>query len=431
MKRKIESVLVAIMTAAAAVIVVAMPVHAFLSTWIGTTVGPLLLWKSWKELLLALLVPVVVAFCMLRPDVAKVVWGRTITKFIALYFVLHIALSPLANASGQAVVAGLLMNLRFLAIFVLVQLIVEARPQYVDRIRVSLPPWLLWTGLSLAILAVLQVYVLPKDFLVQFGYNKDITIAPYLLVDENPDAVRAFATMRGPNALGAYLLLPVTAALYMVYKKRRDVLGWATAIGGFVAIYLTGSRSAWLGLMAAVVVLALLIVPKHHVAYWAKRLMIPAVLLVALVGWAAVNVPSIRLAVFHSSPGDAHLLEGSSEKHWQATMDGLADVVRHPWGSGPGSAGPASFYNDAGSNLSENYYVQVAQEVGVVGLGLFVAINILVIRAIVRRSGLLPAVLAASFAGIALINLFLHGWADDPTALTWWALAGLAAKFEK
>ena len=138
-----------------------------------------------------------------------------------------------------------------------------------------------------------------------------------------------------------------------------------------------------------------------------------------------MNVPSVRLAVFHSSPGDSSLTEGSNDKHWEATAQGIQDVVRHPWGSGPGSAGPASFYNSAGTDLSENYYVQIAQEVGLIGLGLFIAINVLVVRSIVRRSGILPAALVASFAGISLINLLLHGWADDPLSLTWWALAGL------
>lgn len=413
------------MTATTSVIVALMPIHAFLSTWLGTMIGPLLVWKSWKEILLAAIIPAVVLYCALHPEAAKAVWGRAVNKLIGLYVLLHLLLSLVSTASTEAVLAGLMMNLRFLAIFVLVQVIVEAKPKYLEQLKVAVPSWFLWVGLGLGLLAVLQVYALPRDFLVPFGYDKDATISPYLLVDENPDALRAFATMRGPNTLGAYLLLPIAAGLYLAYTKRRDVLAWATVILGFVAVYLTGSRSAWLGLLTTVVVMALLIVPRHHVVRWAKRLIVPAIVLVALVGWAAVNVPSVRLAVFHSSPGDSSLTEGSNDKHWEATAQGVQDVVRHPWGSGPGSAGPASFYNSTGTNLSENYYVQIAQEVGLIGLGLFIAINVLVVRSIVRRSGILPAALVASFAGIALINLLLHGWADDPLALTWWALAGL------
>jgi len=415
------------MGAATVLIVVLMPVHAFLSTWLGTAIGPLLFWKSWKEVLLGVMVLVAGCYCVLRPDVARVVWGRTVNKLIALYAALHVVMAPFSTASPNAVAAGLMMNLRFLVICVLVQIIVEANPEYLQRLRARAPRWLVWIAVGLGVLAIVQVYVLPKDFLAQFGYNKDTTIAPYVLVDQNPHALRAFATLRGPNTLGSYLLLPVAAALYFVYKRRRDALAWAAIVCGFVGIYLTGSRSAWLGLLVTIVVLALMILPRQRIISWAKRLFVPLVLAVALLAWAAVTIPSVRLAIFHSSPGDSSLNEGSNDKHWQATAQGIADVVRHPLGTGPGSAGPATFYNATGTNLSEDYYVQIAQEVGLVGLALFVAINVLIVRNIVRQPGLLPTILVASFAGISLINFFLHGWADDPTALTWWAFAGLYA----
>lgn len=414
-----------LMALSAVLIVVLMPVHAFLSTWLGTKVGPLLLWKSWKEILLAVMIPIVIIFCVLRKDIAKVIWSRGVNKLIAIYTLLHLVMVPFTHVSATAVVAGLMMNLRFLAIFVLVQIVVEARPEFIKRVRAAIPTWLLWTGAVLGVLALLQVYILPKDFLGQFGYDKNTTIAPYILVDQNPHALRAFATLRGPNTLGAYLLLPVAAALFVLSQKRRNVLGWASAALGFIGIYLTGSRSAWLGLVVAIAVLALMILPRADVVKWSKRLAVPVVALLLAIGWAAVNVPSVRLAVFHSSPGDSSLNEGSNDKHWEATANGIAAVVRHPLGTGPGSAGPATFYSSSGPNLSEDYYVQIAQEVGIIGLALFVGICVLVVRNIVRRTSLLPAVLMASFAGISLINFFLHGWADDPTALTWWALAGL------
>ncbi len=424
-KLRIEKWLVGAMAVTAALIVVLMPVHAFLSTWLGTVVGPLLLWKSWKEILLAVMIPVVASYCILRPNIAKQIWSRGVNKLALLYTVLHLVLVPFSTASPEAIIAGLMMNLRFLAIFVLVQVLVEAKPNYLKRLLAATPRWLLWTGVVLGVLAIAQVYLLPKDFLVQFGYNKDTTIAPYILVDQNPHALRAFATLRGPNTLGAYLLMPVAAALYMLYQKRRGTLAWAAIILGFIGIYLTGSRSAWLGLVVAVCVLTLMVLPRAEVLKWIKRLAVPVVIILLLLGWAAVNIPSVRLAIFHSSPGDSSLNEGSNDKHWEATAEGIKSVVRHPLGSGPGSAGPATFYNAGGASLSEDYYVQIAQEVGIVGLALFIGICILTIRNIVRHAGLLPAMLIASFAGISLINLFLHGWADDPTALTWWALAGL------
>jgi len=42
-----------------------------------------------------------------------------------------------------------------------------------------------------------------------------------------------------------------------------------------------------------------------------------------------------------------------------------------------------------------------------------------------QRSELWAKLLLASLVGISVINLFLHGWSDDPTAMTWWLIAGL------
>lgn len=425
-RRQLESRLLGLMSAIVILVVILMPFHAFISTWLGTSIGPLLVWKSWKEILLVGLAPFVIWYLYLRPDIFRTLWRRWVNKLIVLYTVLHIALSFISTASSQAILAGLMMNLRFLAIFLLVQVIVEGNPPYLKRFTKRTPRWLLWITVVLGVMAILQVFVLPKDFLVHFGYAKDATIAPYILVDQNQNAVRAFATMRGPNTLGAYLLLPLAIAVYSLYKRRNDWLALAAFGLGLVAIFLTGSRSAWLGLIVTILVLGASLIPKPVFIKWAKRSIIPVIILIAAIGWATIKIPAVQLAILHTSPTDVSSNKGSNVAHWEATSRGISDVVRHPLGSGPGSAGPASFYNASGSNLSENYYVQIAQEVGIIGLALFIAINVLTIVPIVRRGrDLLPAALTASFFGIALINFFLHGWADDPTSLTWWALAGL------
>lgn len=411
------------MGACAVLIFALLPVHAFISTWGGTAIGPLAVWKSWKEILLAALLPLVIAYFIVRPDSAKRLWARPINKLIALYVLLHGVLTIGTLVSPEATVAGLLMNVRFFAMFLLAQLLADSDHTWVARFKSVLPRWLLWTAIGLGIVALLQVLVLPKDFLAGFGYTKD-TIAPYVLVDDNPNALRAFATLRGPNTLGAFLLLPLGVALYCLC--RRKLVGLSAAAFGFgmVALALTGSRSAWLGTLVMMGVIGALLLPRAQLVRWARRMWIPAIMAVIGVVWLSITVPAVRLAVFHSSPEDPYLLEGSSEAHGQAAIAGAADAFSQPLGQGPGAAGPASFYA-ATPKISENYYIQLAQELGFLGLGLFVAICVLVIRELRRRKGMMPCVLLASFAGLSLINLFLHGWADDPTAMTWWGLAGL------
>jgi hypothetical protein len=192
------------------------------------------------------------------------------------------------------------------------------------------------------------------------------------------------------------------------------------------ALFLTHSRSGWLGALAMVAMLAFTTLPRDKLRMWFKFGTIPALLVGGLLLWMATTIPAIRLAIFHSGGNDPNesLFEGSTGEHWQATWRGIQEVIAWPFGGGVGTAGPASFY-DTHADIAENYYVQIGQEVGVLGLGLFIAINVLVAQALWRQKDTWPRALLASFVGITVINMFLHGWADDPTAMTWWGLAGI------
>ncbi|HXH27114.1 MAG TPA: O-antigen ligase family protein, partial [Candidatus Acidoferrum sp.] len=321
-----------------------------------------------------------------------------------------------------------LIDLRFFACFVLAQLVVASKHPWAEKLKALVPSWLLWTAIILAIISVLQVSVLPHDFLAHFGYNKDITISPISTVDNKSNVLRAFATMRGPNTLGAYLLIPLACALYFVIKKRNIALA-AAALGlGLIALLLTDSRSAWLGFMVTAALVLLYVLPRQGLIKWTKRLAVPVVLAVGILLWAATSVPSLRLAIFHSSAKDVNpaLLAGSTDAHWRATLTGIRYIGTHPLGTGIGSAGPASFYNTKAAPLiSEDYFVQIGEEAGILGLLLFLAINVLVSKQLLEAKTPTAYLLFASFVGLSLISIFLHGWADDPTAMTWWALAGL------
>lgn len=409
-------------------IMIILPVHAFLSTWLGIAIGPLLVWKSWKEILLALLVPLLAIYLVRRPAIARIIFTRRINQLIAAFVVLHGVLAVASDTNITAVLAGLMMNLRFFAMFILAQIIVESKNPWISRLKTWTPRWVLGVMVGLAVAAILQVTVLPEGFLLHFGYNWNVTIAPLMTVDREGDAMRAFATMRGPNTLGAYLLIGLALAGVMFTKTSRRVLVAASAGLGLIALGLTGSRSAWVGLLAMIAVLAAMTLPKAHLVKLIKYGSVPAVVLLLFVAWASVNIGAVRQAVFHSSPGDDSLFEGSTELHWQVTTDGLRLALQHPLGMGPGNSGPATYYRDIGVNLPENYFVQIWQEIGILGLVLFVVICWLITKRLYRaRDELWPRALLVSFVGLTVVNVFLHGWADDPTAMTWWGLAGLFA----
>lgn len=423
-----------------AIIVLAMPFHAFITTWAASSWGNELAVKAWKELLLlAAILVLVVLWWPLRRSFGRVL-RQPLALLILIYAALHGVLVLAYDNAVEPSLAGLMTNLRFLAIFLVAQLLVAALPGLSGRLRRWLAALTLVSGLIVAGLGILQVTVVPPTFLEQFGYDKQTSIAPFITIDENPEALRAFATLRGPNTFGMFLLLPM--AMLVVLAARRRFLTYVIPGLALVltALLLSGSRSAWIGAVVTLVTLGLLLLGQQRLWRLARRYGLYAGLAVIALVVAAFEVPALRLAIFHSSPGDSSLTEGSTDQHWLATAGGIADALAHPLGRGPGQAGPASFYEPSGGRIAENYYVQVTQETGWLGLALLLAILWLVARRLWRlaagkRPPLVAASLLASFCGIAVINIFLHGWADDPTALVWWALAGLlpleAAKMSK
>lgn len=406
-------------------IVVLMPLHAFISTWGGSTIGPLWLWKSWKEILLALLMVPVIVWLSWRPKrwnvLAKDKLFWLIVLFVGLLGIL--SLQYLSINGKDAALAGIAMDTRYLLMFGLGYILFRFGKFSWPSVRRIAVLFLIYTGITLSVLGLIQVKLLPADFLSQFGYDKNATIAPYVLIDENPNALRAFVTMRGPNDFGAYLLLPLLLSLLFAKRNKWFLAGSAAIVMG---LFLTGSRSAWLGAIISVAALGFMMFGSKVVRS-RKAITIAGVGVVAtvLIGIAAINIPSVRLAVFHSSPGDPSLTEGSTDNHWQATMAGIWHVADKPLGCGPGCAGPASYYSHH-PRISENYYVQIAEETGVVGLALWTLVFVTVMHRLWRwRQDWLAMAVFASGVGLAAIGFWLHVWSDDPLSITWWALAGV------
>jgi hypothetical protein len=402
---------------------VLLPFHAFISTWGGTEVGPLWIWKSWKELLLSGLFAVVLVWLVTSPHRLRDLFSKPYVVLLALYVLLTLIMAGLFfKANGaDATAAGLAMNLRYLLAAVLAYILFRYG-NLGDRWLRRAGWFLIATGTFVAVLGILQALVLPSDFFVRFGYDKETTIAPYTLIDDNPDLLRAFATLRGPNDFGAFLILPIV--LVIAYARRLPL--WVSVPAMFFmswALVLSSSRSAWLGALTAIAV--------YGGVYVVKRLPrsyllggFAALALAGVIGlYAAVNVPVLRMAVFHSSPGDPSLTEGSTDAHLAATLGGINRVAANPLGCGPGCAGPASYYGKQ-PKISESYFVQIAEEVGIIGFALFVAMLVLISRELLRLSSSqqLARVLLATLAGYVVIGLLLHVWADDPLSMTWWML---------
>lgn len=417
--------LTGLLLAGLSIIFILMPVHAFFSTWGGSTIGPLWLWKSWKELLLVVLALPVLVWLLTERDTLK----QLAKKPLVIAMVAYLALSSILTAvywgqnGADASLAGLAMNLRYLGIASLAYLLFLYGD--ISGVWLNRGKWLVvCAGVFVAVLGILQVLVVPSDALAQFGYDEDTTIAPAVLIDDNPGLLRAFATLRGPNDFGAFLVLPIV--LVLAYFRRLPLWVSMTMLGFMgIALLLSSSRSAWLGMIVALAAYGLYAAGKKVSKISIVTICVLGVVSAASLFYATMSVPLLRQAIFHSSPGDSSLTEGSTDQHISATIGGVQRVIGEPLGCGLGCAGPASYYgNDA--RISENYFVQIAEETGVIGLIFFLTIVGLVLFQLhtATNQRTLSRALVAAGLGYVVIGQLLHVWSDDPLSITWWMLVG-------
>lgn len=410
----------------AAGLLVLVPFHAFVTVSLSSVFGGYTALRLWSAVVLGLCMGILGYW--LYNDAWLRAWFRVslIVRLILLYLLLSAILAISAGArgdvTGQAAVYGLLINSRFLLFFVFVL----ALGQYSDWLRRKWPQLVLVPAMLVALFAILQYNVLPHNFLEHFGYGPD-TIRPISTINNNPAYIRVQSTLRGPNPLGAYLVIIIglLAAQWRSSKKRSNLAVYLAACS--LALLFSFSRSAWLGAVAAV--LAVLFVELRSRRN--RLMLVGGFITLALIGlfsyWAAQGNTGLQNALFHTED-NSRVAVSSNDQRESALRVSLRDIIHHPLGTGPGTAGPASIHNIGhGVRLAENYYLQIAQEVGWFGMVLFVCICVAVgYRLWLRCPGALALGMLASFIGLAVVNMLSHAWADDTLAFIWWGLAGIA-----
>jgi hypothetical protein len=407
-----------------ALIIVLLPFHAFLTAWGATVFGSYDLLRSWKEALL--LVGLLLAIGIVVTDKTqrwKQLLKQTPMLWVLGYACLTLIFSLITlwgeSVTRDALLYGLMIQLRFMCFFGLVAVF----SLYDDLIFRRWQRLLLGPAVVVVIFGLLQIFILPSDFLTQFGYGPD-TIPAFQTIDNKLEFQRIQSTLRGANPYGAYLVLIITALVTRMYARRRNYWSWAFLLAATVNLYFTYSRSAWVGLLLSLAVLSFLFA-RHRIT---KSMVLVGVTLcvVAVSGiWLLRDNDYVQNTLFHSD--ETSISEQSSnQQRGQALASSFEDIVLEPLGGGVGSAGPASFRNQpAVPRVAENYFIQTGQEMGWLGLAGIVAVMVAVGRWLYRqRNSRLATVLLASLIGLTFINFVSHAWADDVISLLWWGLAG-------
>ncbi|MGH7157092.1 MAG: O-antigen ligase family protein [Candidatus Saccharimonadales bacterium] len=409
-----------------AIILLLVPFHAFLTVWISSAIGHYTLLRLWKEFLLALLILGAIYLLITDKLLRRRVFSLNVARLIVVYTILLVICAMVALAkhwvTRKAMWYGLLVDLRYLVFFVTV-LIIAAKS---DWLRQSWLKLLLGPAILVAAFAVLQYLVLPYDFLKHFGYGP-ATIPPYETINHNVQHIRVASTTRGANPLGAYLLVPISALAVLLIKeksRRRDktILG----LGLLLALGFSFSRSAWIGAILAIIIAVWLSLRSARIKRLAWQ---AAVVVVVIAGIATATLHNNHTFqdVFLHTDSASTAAESSNQGHSAAFKSAAKDIIHQPLGGGVGSAGPQSVYNNRPGRIAENYFLQIGQETGVLGMILFIAICVNVgLMLYQRRADPLALALLASLIGLSLVNFLSHAWEDDTLAYVWWGLAGLA-----
>lgn len=398
-------------------------IHAPLTVYFGTQFPQIAVGlKAWKEVLM-LVALVLLAIDYIRRKAVKAAFKDKLVWLISAYAALHLILTVVYRLPADAVIAGLMIDLRYIAYFALVYLFLKSYPAYKESfLHVAI------TGAAIVVgFAVLQL-VLPHNFLAYFGYG-DATIQPYITIDKNPAFVRENSTLRGPNPLGAYaiMVLGAVAAYWLAQRKklndssRTQLLFFAVA--GAISLVVSYARSAWLG--AAVALIAVFAFKNKGKITWRKAgyIAVATVIIGALV-YSARNTSFIQNALIHNNPTTGASID-SNTQHLDSVTYGVDAMVAHPFGQGIGSTGSASLFTDD-PTVVENQVLFVAHETGWVGLALFIAITwVILARLWRRRSDWMAFAAFTSGIGLVIVGMLLPVWADDTVSIVWWGLAAV------
>lgn len=401
-------------------------VHAPLTVMLGTAFPEYNnLLRSWKEIALALLAMIAVVLVTRRKLWSKLLHDPLILLSLT-YIDIHLLLAVAFGGDANSLIAGLMIDLRFVAMFLLAYVLGTLWPDVLPKVaRVTAAGAAIVLGFGL-----LQITVLPDDVLRHIGYAKDVNIAPFITIDRNPDFVRINSTLRGPNPLGALTI--VYAALVVAYlirrnhtaRLRRKVIAASTGAASVAVLFATYSRSAYGAFVAALAVAA---VAGSRLT---KRFVVLGVAGLIVVAGALALLSSsdwYSNVILHEDP-ESPVATKSNDEHVASLAEGSSRMMRQPFGAGIGSTGSASLYDKDVTNdiVIENYYLFVAHEAGWIGLAVFIALFVTTLVALWRRrDGWMALGLLASGVGLGLIGLLLPIWNDDTIAIIWWGLSGV------
>jgi putative inorganic carbon (HCO3(-)) transporter len=239
---------------------------------------------------------------------------------------------------------------------------------------------------------------------------------------DDQDRIRVWSTL---NAPGTFALVLAVAALAFVAMSRVTPLRLAAAAAVFGALALTYVRSAWFGVVVAL--LAILIVTRGAaIKRVAPVVAVLAVLAPLTLGGSTGTALTERAESFGSLEHDE-----STQERIETPQEVLPFALSAPLGSGMGSAGEATKLSDTGFRHTDNAYLSILYQVGPVG---FLLVMSGVVAGIVsawrnawRRTAAID-VLACGVLTMFFVTMFSGDHLYGVGGMMIWYMTGLAIR---
>jgi putative inorganic carbon (HCO3(-)) transporter len=250
---------------------------------------------------------------------------------ISGWLLVMLGLAVLATGFSPVPVAafkGLLKLVSYLGVYALMRQLLAAAPQWWDRIVAAL----LAGELVSAVMAIRQLY----------GDTTELArwADPNSVAD---GTIRVYGPLENPNLLAGYLIPILPIALVALLRWRtwpQRLFAAAALLLGSIALFLSYSRGGWLGMLAALGAVVLLLVlrqTRHWPTLW--RRLFPLLLVaggVAVLVVAVTQIEPLRIRVMSLLAGRQDSSNNFRINVWLAAIEMIQD---RPWlGIGPGNS---------------------------------------------------------------------------------------------
>lgn len=254
-----------------------------------------------------------------------------------------------------------------------------------------------------------------------------------------------------PQLYGAFMmaLLPIPIVVAVTEQEpRRKMIALVSAALSVIGVFMSGTRSAWIGTFVALAAMALFSAarpknsPRQNLSK--SQLIIPILTIVACIGFAAVQGDIMSVITRRLAAGDSTLMV-RQRQHWGAALE----LIRFNPILGLGPSTYAAYQNvyshfgrpgyvvlesrPALSENAHNIWLQTAVEQGLLGASLLAAVIATFLVAGLRRLRQLPdgtrraLLLAAmgSAVGFSIDGISNPAWEFPQIAMFLWLMLGI------